>query len=307
MGVATNMDDTKPSAKAAHVNMMTDTIIANIPPEGLRSIMRGMLGGDPKIVSSFHNLASTYLASTRPAKIPALFTGSPNSPEPTSSLSYIQSRYRCLMGCGYGFESMELLIEVLQQIHGLQWDESTREGEDFMDTLAVVDGDLVQAVTAVQKTLLTPQGVKPMSIKDAKVVAGLKEALSSCQASASIGGQSFAFERGLSCLDKLINSTSQMSFAKSQNRVPAMQEFESSKIALESFQLGTAVVPRIFMGLWQFSSPAWGTASRLKIDKHFRQHVDAGLIAYGMSLKELEPCHSSMLKPCRYGRPLWRC
>jgi hypothetical protein len=57
--------------------------------------------------------------------------------------------------------------------------------------------------------------------------------------------------------------------------------FIASDIALESVRLGEIEVPRMFMGLWQFSSPAWGTASRSKIDTHFRKHVDAGFIAYG--------------------------
>lgn len=52
---------------------------------------------------------------------------------------------------------------------------------------------------------------------------------------------------------------------------------------MEAVQFGDAVIPRIFMGLWQFSSPAWGTASEGKIRRDFRKHVYAGFVAYGMS------------------------
>jgi len=37
------------------------------------------------------------------------------------------------------------------------------------------------------------------------------------------------------------------------------------------------------MGLWQFSSPAWGTAPTSKIKRHFRKHIDAGFTAYDMA------------------------
>jgi hypothetical protein len=50
---------------------------------------------------------------------------------------------------------------------------------------------------------------------------------------------------------------------------------------IEKFQLGSRTVPRIFGGLWQMSSPAWGTAPRSKIIKQFKQQVSTGLTAFG--------------------------
>ena len=186
------------------------------------------------------------------------------------------------MGCGHGFQSMELLTKVLQQINALRWDENTSAGEDFMDELAVVDGDIVQAVTAVQKTLLTSSGMKPMECADSKVVADLKGVLSACQAGTSMRGQSFGFERGMSSLEKLILATSNKAPAQKANGA-GLNGFKASGVTLESVKLGPVEVPRMFMGLWQFSSPAWGTASRSKIDRHFRKHVNAGFIAYDMA------------------------
>jgi hypothetical protein len=301
MGGNSKMDD-KPAAKAAHVNMMTDTIIANMPAEGLRSVMRGMLGGDATITSNFHKLAAVYFENTRPITIPKLFHDFDRSPKPTKSFGDIQSRYRCLMGCGDGFESMQLLTEVIRQIQGLTWDYSS-EGEEFMDILAVIDGDIVQAVTAVQKTLLTSSGMKSMESQDAKIVADLKGGLAACQASASMRGQVFAFDRGMSRLEKLIGGSSKKVISQS-NGIHALNGFVSSNLPVESIQLGSVQVPRMFMGLWQFSSPAWGTASRTKINRHFRKHVDAGLVAYGK--KAYNPVGGTA-DLSRYGGPLWRC
>lgn len=51
--------------------------------------------------------------------------------------------------------------------------------------------------------------------------------------------------------------------------------------AIEYFQLGPFVIPRLFIGLWQLSSPAWGSASKSKMLSQFQKHVDAGFTAFG--------------------------
>ncbi|TGO52936.1 hypothetical protein BCON_0132g00030 [Botryotinia convoluta] len=273
----------KSPAKAAHVNMMTDCIIANMPADGLRSILRGLLGENTSNTAGLTKLASKYLANTKPSSIPELFSTSGGSPQPTSDFQRIQSRYRCLMGCGFGFESVELLTSVIHQIHNLEWDDRTAEGEEFLDILAIIDGDVVQSITAVQKLLLTSSGMRPMNTEDSKTIATLREVLHACRSIAIARGQDFPFERGLCCLEKLIEGTGSEIQPLQRNEARRTNGFQSSKSALESFQLGPAEVPRMFMGLWQFSSPAWGTASRSKIDRHFRKHVDSGLIAYDMA------------------------
>lgn len=53
---------------------------------------------------------------------------------------------------------------------------------------------------------------------------------------------------------------------------------------IEEFQLGPFKAPRIFTGLWQTSSAAWGTASKPKIFRQFQRHVDCGFTAFGMMI-----------------------
>ena len=50
---------------------------------------------------------------------------------------------------------------------------------------------------------------------------------------------------------------------------------------LETFQLGPHTVPRLFTGLWQLSSNAWGSASTPKIRSQMVQYADAGYTAFG--------------------------
>ena len=88
---------------------MTDTIIANLPPEALRSIVRGLLGVDPKVTPAFHDLVSGYLLKTKPALTTKLFAEKHGSPSILPAFLEFRSRYRCLMGCGQGFETVRLL------------------------------------------------------------------------------------------------------------------------------------------------------------------------------------------------------
>ncbi|TFK32755.1 NADP-dependent oxidoreductase domain-containing protein [Crucibulum laeve] len=51
----------------------------------------------------------------------------------------------------------------------------------------------------------------------------------------------------------------------------------------ETFRLGPFVTPRIWTGLWQLSSNAWGSASVPKIRQGMARHVDMGYTAFGMT------------------------
>ncbi|KAG8741130.1 hypothetical protein FRC10_003274 [Ceratobasidium sp. 414] len=55
-------------------------------------------------------------------------------------------------------------------------------------------------------------------------------------------------------------------------------------MALETTALGPFVVPRVWTGLWQLSSPAWGTAPAARIKREMMRHVREGYTAFGQSL-----------------------
>lgn len=151
---------------------------------------------------------------------------------------------------------------MVEEVQKLEWNQKT--SEDFLDILAFVDGDIVQAATAVQKELLTGAGERPMGGSELKTVARVQTAMD------------------VSRFDSFVGRPSRTTVQKNRVAVGS-EEVSSPAKTLESVKLGSVEVPRMFMGLWQFSSPSWGTSSRSKIDRHFRKHVDAGLVAYDMA------------------------
>lgn len=51
----------------------------------------------------------------------------------------------------------------------------------------------------------------------------------------------------------------------------------------DSFDLGPFTAPRLWTGLWQLSSTAWGTASAAKIRQGMARHVEQGYTAFDMA------------------------
>ena len=51
----------------------------------------------------------------------------------------------------------------------------------------------------------------------------------------------------------------------------------------ETFILGPFVVPRIWVGLWQLSSNAWGSAPAARIRQGMSRHAELGYNAFGTS------------------------
>jgi hypothetical protein len=51
----------------------------------------------------------------------------------------------------------------------------------------------------------------------------------------------------------------------------------------ETFLLGPFTVPRVWVGLWQLSSNAWGSASAAKVRQAMARHAELGYNSFGES------------------------
>ncbi len=55
----------------------------------------------------------------------------------------------------------------------------------------------------------------------------------------------------------------------------------NSRTSVETFQLGPFIVPRVWTGLWQLSSSAWGSPSVSQIRQGMKRHVERGYTSFG--------------------------
>jgi hypothetical protein len=71
-----------------------------------------------------------------------------------------------------------------------------------------------------------------------------------------------------------------------------IQARDTSRI--EKMQLGSLEFPRLFNGLWQLSSPAWGSATAEKQETALQELVEAGLYATDMADHYVSIAHQAL-------------
>ncbi|KAF2166034.1 hypothetical protein M409DRAFT_55381 [Zasmidium cellare ATCC 36951] len=260
--------------KMAHVNLMADTVIANLPEEALRSVLRSMLATDPSITSTFEDRSRDYLRKTSRKRF-GFWESSSDGLIPTKELQTAQQRMRSMLGCGMCYEAVPILTDIIKDVAR----HNNVLSPQLTKLLSALDGDIVQTVTAVQKTLLSSSGTRLFSTEERASLVQLHDSMQHLQ---SISSNDFIFERSFTALTGLLsggdsssgrpNSTHEASF-----KVPAIPA------SIETFSLNNIPLPRLFSGLWQLSSPSWGVASTKQIQEHFQAHVSQGFVAYDMA------------------------
>lgn len=263
----------------AHVNLMTDTVIANLPEEGLRSVMRSMLAADPSITPLLEERTRNYLQKSLSFRHDNLFA---DGFEVTNFFQTTQQRVRSMLGCGMCYESISLLTSIVDQIADLQ--PGSGLSEEFLQALETVEGDIIQALTAVQKTLLVATGSRPLAETEKLALQGLFNAIARCYRSWDVSITDFIFDRSLAALraaslglnDPCDDPEIDVKQYQKLSITPASN-------SLETFQLDRKVLPRLFTGLWQLSSPSWGSASTRKIRQQFESYASKGFTAYDMA------------------------
>lgn len=169
-------------------------------------------------------------------------------------------------------------------------------GDALEHTLEQAAGDVVQAIQALKESSPAPTPALRTLLLD------LRAALISCETYCRTERLSYPFGRARSQVedgfrllfpDSVIpkptsaSSDSESSFpSTSKCLLPAQSpiaDSPSDPLALEHVQLGALRVPRLFSGLWQMSSPAWGAASSEKVDAALAELVGAGLVATDMA------------------------
>lgn len=262
--------------KMAHVNLMADTIIANLPEEGLRSVLRSMLATNPSITSTFEDRSRDYLRKTSRTNMDFLEPRSDDCLKPTKYLQTTQRRLRSMLGCGMCYEAIPILTAIVGELAG-QWSKPfSHELNAFMSSL---DGDIVQTVTAVQKTLLSESGSRDFTCEERASLTELHEATKTLR---SIVLRNFPFQRSLTALTSLLDGADSSS-GQVNSRPKASFTVPPLPPSTETFSLNGIPLPRLFSGLWQLSSPSWGTASTTQIQSHFQSHVSQGFAAYDMA------------------------
>ncbi|UNI23809.1 hypothetical protein JDV02_009605 [Purpureocillium takamizusanense] len=262
-------------ANGAHVNMMTDTIIANLPPEGLRAVMRLILVSRPDVTPTFEAETRKYLGQGAATSLGARIHNLD-----MDGLKKAQQLIRCMLGSGIPFEGIPWLGKVAVRAANLAIELRAVDSAGAFALLASIDGDVVQAMTAVQKALFSQSGVRTMSIEEKDIVEQLFEALNSCQE--VFRGAEYPYRRSTIATASTLG-VPQPHLQFNDTASANIKEIVPPAKPSETFTLNGKQVPRIFSGLWQMSSPAWGPATTSKIIEQFSVHAQNGFTAFDMA------------------------
>ena len=168
-------------AKTAHVNMMTDTIIANLPADALRSVIRVILTTEPSVTSILEEQTRIYLRNTASQPVGQLFQSTAEGVVSTSNFTCAQQRLRSAIGCGLVLDSFPILNNIVEESSSLNDGHDVHRSTELDRCLASVDGDIVQALTAIQKRLLSDSGSRDLNDDEKHVMNSLFDSLLRCR------------------------------------------------------------------------------------------------------------------------------
>ncbi|KAH0489780.1 hypothetical protein TgHK011_001278 [Trichoderma gracile] len=258
--------------------MMTDTTIANLPAGGLRVVMRSLLVLFPGITHEFECETKKYV-ERRAMSLIKEEDGNTCLPD----LVETQQIARSMLGCGLSFKSLQLFQKIVSQGATLVARIHHGSSDEMRAFLTSVDGDIVQAMTAVQKSLLVDTGARVMNNTEHSLIEDLYQSLASCYATLKATNQEYPFSRSLVSTAGILGLPRPAIADEYPSQTEQYSMSPRPRVARELFLLNGHRVPRIFSGLWQMSSPAWGAASSSKIIEQFSRHVQQGFTAFDMA------------------------
>ncbi|KAK0477697.1 aldo-keto reductase [Armillaria luteobubalina] len=255
-----------------HVNMMDDVLISQLPTPLLRSALRALVSQGSAAQKTFVEHVRARLRESTPA-FPA--RSRLYSKIKLALLAYLSST-RCLFSSKMVQDSLAHFLRCIPEA------KIAGSSSDTLElTLEKACGDIVQAVQALKESRPEP------TLDLENLLRRLRSALTACQSYCYSNNLSYPFTRSSLQLEDVLAFSTPSSTSKHLNSAidPRIDVSVDSSVAakLEYFQIGPAKVPRLFNGLWQMSSPAWGSASSTKQNAALCELVRRGLVATDMA------------------------
>ncbi|KAI8962655.1 aldo/keto reductase [Daldinia sp. FL1419] len=264
---------------AGHVNMMDDCLISNLPPATLRSALRLLVSQGASTQQPFVQHIRARFRENPPAfeDPEKLFPEADVVSE--ACLAYL-AQIRCIFSCKLPRESFPYLRHFLEAIPRarVRWTEDS----ELATLLAKFDGDVVQAVQALKESCPEP------TPKLLGLINSLLASLGNCRdyCEGLHPPLPFPFSRArrqLSDVLAILFPQYALTATATNGSVLTLPAKPTEKRAIETFQLGSFNVPRLFNGLWQLSSPSWGSGTARSQEAALLHAVERGLTATDMA------------------------
>ncbi|KAG6362115.1 hypothetical protein INS49_010344 [Diaporthe citri] len=263
-------------------NMMDDVLISNLPPVLLRSALRTLISQGAAAQRPFVEHIRTQLLESPPAFTDAtvLFPPGNDGLVTQECVRYIAST-RCLFSSKLAKAALPYLAHFVNCLREARarW----VPGDDLDRVLGQVSGDIVQAIQALKES--RPEATSALFDDLQGLLTGF-EAISSYCSSATPQALGYPFtraERQVRDVISFLHPEAATSPPSSRATNIISVRAEKRRVDIETFQLGPHCMPRVFNGLWQLSSPAWGSASVESQEAALAELVELGLSTADMA------------------------
>ncbi|KAI1323294.1 aldo/keto reductase [Xylariaceae sp. FL0255] len=266
-----------------HVNMMDDVLISNLPPEYLRSVLRALVSQGSIVQQPFVQHIRQRFTDTPPE----LYQPKQLFSEPdivTSECKRFLALTRCVFSCKMALQSLVYLEHFVTSIQcaTATWS----DGSELEAALEKFGGDIVQAVQALKES--KPEKSSDLEKRLLALISALRNCKSYCE-NASPKPLTYPFSRAERQVVDVLGfifpgrqtATSEDGGISSERTIQIPMDAAVSSV--EHFQLGPFTMPRLFNGLWQLSSPAWGSGTAEKQEIALTGLVQAGFVATDMA------------------------
>ncbi|KAJ4475535.1 aldo-keto reductase [Lentinula aciculospora] len=257
---------------------MDDVLISQLPPEILKSSLRALVSQNATSQKVFVEHVRILLRASLPVypSPSELFGSKPCYAQFLASI-------RCLFTSKMAIESLPYFIHFLSCIplaHA-HW----QLNDKLELALEQACGDIVQAIQALKESRSMP------TAELRERLLSLSKSIDECEVYSMSNSLQYPFVRAqLQIKDVLYlifpDIRVDRYLLEHHLEITSSRDVNPDPVAyakLEYVQLGRLKVPRIFNGLWQLSSPAWGTASLYKQHQDFEQLLRVGLVATDMA------------------------
>ncbi|KAI1387990.1 aldo/keto reductase [Hypoxylon trugodes] len=264
---------------AGHVNMMDDCLILNLPPATLRSALRllvsqGSVTQQPFVKHVRAKFFENPPSFTTPEE---LFPG--HDIVAPACLEYL-AQTRCIFSCKLAKESLPYLEHFIQAIPqaNARWTENSK----LTAVLAKFDGDVIQAVQALKESRPEPS---PKLLSSLNSLLGIFKVCEwYCESAQPPLTFPFTRSRRQVCdVMDILFARDASAFNNAKQATIAIPTRAAGGHVVGTFSLGPFEMPRLFNGLWQVSSPSWGSGGAREQETALAQAVSFGMTAADMA------------------------
>ncbi|EFQ97710.1 aldo/keto reductase [Nannizzia gypsea CBS 118893] len=256
---------------------MDDVLISNLPPVYLRSALRTLLSHDQTNQKPFVEHIRSRLQGSPPALtaaaelFPSADTVSPACAE------YIRLT-RCLFSSKLAVEAVGYLTHFVKAT--IQAGASWTPGSGLERALDEFAGDVVQGMQALKES--RPDRSLKLSADFEALLASLVAYRCYC-AEAKLVSRFERAERQVGDAFQLLFPESAQTTTRVDHSQACLQVSLPVDSPVETFTMGGRKLPRLFNGLWQLSSPAFGSGSSEQQQKSLIKLVQGGFTAADMA------------------------